>query len=110
MADEHVVEIIQRRGDFMYRLNGGSPQEFLTFRVRRGDTITWICQKSDAHFAVDCGYDSPFPTRHFQGRPGQTRVGDKIRTQVPEGRYKYTVAVWDDEGVWTDDPEFIIRG
>jgi len=34
---------------------------------------------------------------------------DTIRQNVPYGRYKYFVAVWDGENILTDDPELIVK-
>jgi hypothetical protein len=110
MGDEHVVEISHKKGKFKYRLNDGAKQEFLTFRVSPGDRITWVCQNPTDHFAIDCGYVSPFPTRHFRGHQAQERTGNSVPANALPGRYKYTVAVWDGQELWMDDPEFIIRG
>jgi hypothetical protein len=75
--------------------------------LRRGQTIEWICQ-GNFPFAIHMGYDTPFEKEHYQAPPRQS-IRLSIAPSHRYGRYKYTVAVFDGENVWIEDPELIIR-
>ncbi|TFG77950.1 MAG: hypothetical protein E4H23_08260 [Chrysiogenales bacterium] len=75
--------------------------------VRRGQTIDWGSAK-DKSFAIHLGYDSPFAIVHHQSTR-QQHLLLKIAKDIPYGRYKYTIALFDGIRVWIEDPEFIVR-
>jgi plastocyanin len=72
-----------------------------------GDTIIWECA-NDCPFAIHIGWNSPLERGRFR-----SVKGDRIETVVPggarPGNYEYTVAVFMDGNIWTDDPPFIVK-
>lgn len=74
--------------------------------VRRGQNIEWKCER-DFAFAIHLGYDSPFERAQYQV-PRQERIRLNIPKEIPHGRYKYVVALYDGEKVWIEDPQLII--
>jgi hypothetical protein len=78
-----------------------------TVCLKRNESVIFQC--IDGHtFSVDFGYNSPLGKKSFQALRG-----DQIRVKVPNdtqyGKYKYTIAIFDGEKVWIEDPYMIIR-
>jgi plastocyanin len=72
------------------------------------DTIEWVCENSQYHFAVHIGWDSPLRKGRYRASMGK-RISEKVPKKAPPGRYKYFVAVFDGTNIWTDDPDFIVK-
>jgi hypothetical protein len=75
--------------------------------ARRGQTIEWKCQENFP-FAIHLGYDSPFERVHHQA-PQKQPIRLNIPSDIPRGRYKYVIAVFDGSNVWIEDPYMIIQ-
>ena len=75
--------------------------------VDRRDTIVWECA-NHCPFAIHIGWNSPLKKGRYR-----SVKGDSITTVVPDdaqpGNYSYTVAVYLDGEIWTDDPPFIVK-
>lgn len=103
MPKSHVIAFSQKKGDFSYHKN-----EILT--VNPGDSIEWKCRDGHA-FAVHIGRQSPLSKGRFRARAG--RSVSTVVPKTPRQNYvkivKYTIAVYDGENVWSDDPLIIIR-
>lgn len=97
---EHTVRIVVDK-------DGNLTYDNPVIWVDRGDSIIWECQ-GDYPFAVHVGWNSPLDKGRYQAPKGR-----KITANVPEnalpGHYPYTVAVYEGERIWTDDPELIVR-
>jgi len=97
----HRVEIIVKNGEICYSND--------YFKVNRGDSIIWSCDKKYGHcYSVHLGYKSPLPKGRYRKACGQD-IRDKVKTNAEPGEYKYFVAVYDGKNIWTDDPIFIVR-
>ena len=75
-------------------------------KVNRGEELTWKCD--EGAFAVHIGYNSPLPKGRYRAKKGDA-TGDNVGGNAQPGEYKYFVAVYDGEQVWTDDPIFIVK-
>jgi hypothetical protein len=103
MPKSYTIFFSVSKGDFYYHKN-----EILT--VNPGDSVEWKCKDGYA-FAVHIGRGSPLAKGRFRAR-----AGGLISTVIPKNprdKYmkivKYTIAVFDGENVWSDDPLIIIR-
>lgn len=105
----HTIRVYCRRGQFEYEYNGGPRLPFSTVRVGWNDRIVLECEDSECWLAIHIGYNSPTPCCSYQAKPGGAIVVD-IPPAAVAGVYKYTVAVFDGSDIWTDDPDFIVRG
>lgn len=92
------VNINLRNGEFTY--HPCCP------KVKQGEELKWRCD--DGAFAVHIGYNSPLPKGRYRAKSGD-ETGDNVGSNAQPGHYKYSVAVYDGEYLWTDDPIFIIR-
>ena len=100
MNQSHIVKITcSPSGDFTF-----DPDPVV---VRRGDNVEWVCT-NDYPFAVHLGWSSPFLKGRYRA-PGRSKVSDRIPENAHYGDYKYFVAVFDGENIWTDDPRIIVR-
>jgi len=78
-----------------------------SIELDEGDFIEWQCVR-ELPFAIHIGWHSPLPKGRYRSLKGES-----IKDVVPEGalpgRYKYYVSVCEDNHIWTDDPEFVVR-
>lgn len=101
-AATHNVEIsVSKSGNISYSNDN--------FKVDRGDSIIWSCDKKYGHcYSVHLGYKSPLPKGRYRKACGQA-IKDKVKTNADFGHHKYMVAVCDGKNIWTDDPIFIVK-
>ncbi|MFQ6081842.1 MAG: hypothetical protein ACE5WD_00600 [Candidatus Aminicenantia bacterium] len=88
---------------------GNISYDFPSLRLKRGDTIEWVCT-NEYTFTVHMGWGTPLG----KGRSQTSQKGiirETVRENALNGRYKYFVAVYDKkrDKIWTDDPELIIE-
>jgi plastocyanin len=88
--------------------DGNISYDKLCVFVEPEDTIEWACENDNYHFAVHIGWDSPLRKGRYRATKGK-RISDRVPEDARPGRYKYFVAVFDGENIWTDDPEFIVK-
>ena len=96
----HTITISMQNGDISY--------DKLCVFVEPEDTIEWVCDNDNYHFAVHIDWDSPLGKGRYRAIKGN-RIIDKVRKDARPGRYKYFVSIFDGENIWTDDPEFIVK-
>ena len=103
MPKSFTVYFSVSKGDFHYHKN-----EILT--VDPGDSVEWKCKDGHA-FAVHIGRESPLAKGRFRAKAGRS-----VSTVIPKSSrqnyvkiVKYTLAVFDGDNVWSDDPLIIIR-
>ena len=108
MARTHEIRVFCKDGDFEYEYNGKRSQ-FSTVWVHHGDTIRWVCENPKQYLATHIGFNSPFDKCRYRCEAG-SHIQVTVTPTAQPGNYKYTVAVFDIEKIWTDDPEFIVRG
>lgn len=101
MGRTMTIEINCSMGDFDYSDR--------SIRLNRGDVVRWVCKDPKAHFAIHIGWNSPFSKCRYRAGPGGV-IEIEVPNEASMGCYKYHVAVFDGREIWTDDPEFIIRG
>lgn len=75
--------------------------------VDRGDKIIWECTNRHA-FTVHLGWNSPLENGRLRAKKGNNIDAD-VPMNAPPGYYRYTVAVYDEDEIWTDDPELIVK-
>lgn len=76
--------------------------------VQRGKKIKWVCENKYA-FAVHVGWHSPLEKESFRAEAGNEIIAKVLPgNEAVPGRYEYFVAVYIEEVIWTDDPDFII--
>jgi len=75
-------------------------------RLRRGDTVEWICD--DGNYALNFGWNTPLGKGRYQAPKGE-KIMPQRHPNTRHGRYKYFVAVSVDGKLWTDDPDLIIE-
>ena len=101
-----VVEIeVDAKGNFTY--------ENPLISVKPGDAIQWVCTNG-VPFAIHIGWDSPLDKFRYQsdGNPIDAIVPTPTVTKPYRGfpgYFRYTVAVYYNDKIWTDDPEIIVR-
>jgi len=90
----------------IYLNNGDIGYSDERIKVDQDDEVEWGCDNPEHHFSVHFGYNSPLPKGRYRTRP-KGRTGGKVVGKP--GIYKYFVAVFDGENIWTDDPDLIVR-
>ena len=98
-TETHTITItVDPKGDFTY----SNPLIW----VYQGDTIIWECT-NDCPFAIHIGWSSPGKGRYrsVDGKP----IEASVKNNAQPGYYSYTVAVFIDGNIWTDDPPFIVK-
>jgi len=84
--------------------NGDFEYSELVAGVNPGDKIEWICENG-YDFAVHLSRYSPLNKGRFRGKKS---FSADVKNDAERGIYKYFVAVYDGEKIWTDDPVLII--
>jgi hypothetical protein len=70
------------------------------------DDVHWDCET--VNFALNFGENSPVEIKRIFSPNGKIKT--KVRADAKEGTYKYSVAVFMDNGqILVDDPELIIK-
>jgi hypothetical protein len=93
-----------------YKGDGDYECDRANCRVRKNETIEWMCQGGEGFYAIHLGWDWPFEELTLSAPLGK-RISLRIPKEARRGRYKYTVVVFDAENneFFVDDPEFIIK-
>ena len=97
------IEVAVKNGEIFY--NGTN---FITTKLEKNQTIEWV---SEHLISINFGWNSPFKKVNYTTtQRGSKNITATIRGDVPNGDYKYTVAVYDKEGeqILIDDPRLII--
>ncbi len=97
--ETHTITITVKKGNFTYV----NPLVW----VDQGDTIIWKCTNR-CPFAIHIGRDSPLKKGRFRSAQGKS-IKTEVPKKAPPGNYEYTVAVYLDGNIWTDDPPFIVK-
>lgn len=108
-SKEHTISFSVQNGNFVYN---GEEDISSYIKTKHKDTIKWI-NDEDRPFSINFGWDFPFEKQHYQAKKPKQGEKKEISIDVPKesphGDYKYTIAVYDDDGmVWIDDPRIII--
>jgi len=72
--------------------------------VDPGDDIEWICE-NEYDFAIHLSRCSPLNKGRFRGKK---IIKANVEKDAKRGIYKYFVAVYYGEEIWTDDPVLIV--
>lgn len=94
----HRVEISVSNGNIDYSLD--------PILANAGDSIEWVC--SAGAFAVHLGWGTPCGKGRLRAGQGKS-ANTSVRTDAPNGRFKYMVAVNVGGEIYTDDPEIVVR-
>ncbi len=100
---EHRITItVDNDGDFTY--------ENPLIWAYQGDSIVWEC-KNDCPFSIHIGWNSPLDKGRYHSVNGDTKKAKKaeVKEDAQPGKYSYTVAVYLNGEIWTDDPPFIVK-
>ena len=101
---KHTIRFSVENGNFVYN---GIPDISSYIKTKQNDKITWV-NEENRPFSINFGWDFPFKNQHYEATERKS-ITVMVPNAAPHGDYKYTIAVFDNDGkVWIDDPRIII--